>query len=718
MNATGRTFLFVAVAAIAVGISMGVQFLTQPGSVEGFSEVGQEFFADFQDPLKARELSVSKFDAESSEVLSFTVKQNDDGLWVIPSHHNYPAEAAERLAKTAASLIGIRKVAIQTRSRDDWPRYGVADPSDEVVANLEKEDEKDPRGTRVALRDSSGNALVDLIIGYAVKGRENHYYVRIPDKNPVFVAKLEADLSAKFSDWIEPDLLKLNQADIVRIKADRYSIDEEQRAVVMGEVLSLTRDSEANKWSLEGMDAENESLKETVISDLNRNLDQMKIVGVRPKPKGINSDLTITSDVAESPALQEALQIDLMRQGFYIIPDEQKKLKLMSNEGELIAGTKDGLLYTLYFGEIARGSAKDLETGFNEGKAEEAKPEAAAEAPKEGSAESLEDAKKKAEEEAAGPRRYLLVKVEYDETLLGAKPTEPTEPVKPEILNEAAPAGDKPADAAKAEAPAAEAPKTETPEAAKDAATPVPEAKPEAAPAETTPDAPAPVKGDAAPKAEEKAAEEKPEDPAFCDEPGSAAAVAQEPTQEPTAPATAEPAAPAAETPAAETPAAAPSQETPAVEAAKPDESKPADPAAPTTDAATTPAPATQDPAPADPNAAPQQPATAPQAPVDPKAEAQKQYDMAMIEYKSAKAAYERNLKAWEDRAKEGQKKADELKTRFESWYYVISAESFEKLALSRGTLVGPKEATPAEGAAPAPPGGGGIPGLQFPGQN
>jgi hypothetical protein len=715
MNATGRTFLFVAVAAIAVGISMGVQFLTQPGSVEGFSEVGQEFFADFQDPLKARELSVSKFDSESSEVQSFTVKQNDDGLWVIPSHHNYPAEAAERLAKTAASLIGIRKVAIQTRSKDDWPRYGVADPSAEVVANLEKEDEKDPRGTRVALRDSSGNALVDLIIGFAVKGRANHYYVRIPDKNPVFVAKLEADLSAKFSDWIEPDLLKLNQADIVRIKADRYSIDEEQRAVVMGEVLSLTKDSEANKWSLEGMDAEKESLKDTVISDLNRNLDQMKIVGVRPKPKGINSDLTITGDVAESPALQEALQIDLMRQGYYIIPDDQKKLKLMSNEGELIAGTKDGLLYTLFFGEIARGSAKDLETGLNEGKAEAAKPEAAAEAPKEGSAESLEDAKKKAEEDAAGPRRYLLVKVEYDETLLGAKPTEPTEPAKPEILNEAAPAGDKPADGAKAEAPAAEAPKTETSDASKDAATPAPEAKPEAAPAEPTLDAPAPVEGHAAPKAEEKAAEEeaaaeKPEDPAFCDEPGSAAAVAQEPPQEP--------AAPAAETPAAETPAAAPSQETPAVEAANSDEAKPADPAAPATDAPTTPATATQDPSPVDPNAAPQQPAPAPQAPVDPKAEAQKQYDMAMIEYKSAKAAYERNLKAWEERATAGKKKADELKTRFEAWYYVISAESFEKLALSRGTLVGPKEAAPAEGAAPALPGGGGIPGFQLPGQN
>lgn len=687
MNATGRTLLFVAVAAISLAASMGVQFLTQPSSVEGFSEVGQEFFPDFQDPLNAKELSVSKFDADSTEVQSFTVKQNDDGLWVIPSHHNYPAEAAERLAKTAASMIGIRKVAIQTRSKDDWARYGVADPSAEVVANLEKSDEKDPRGTRVSLRDSSGNALVDLIVGYAVKGRQNHYYVRIPDKNPVFVAKLEADLSAKFSDWIEPDLLKMNAADVVRIKADRYSINEEERAILGGEVLSLTKDAEANKWALEGLNAESESLKETVISDLNRNLDQMKIVGVRPKPKGINSDLTITAEVAESQVLQEALQIDLMRQGYYIIPDDQKKLKLYSNEGELIAGTKDGLLYTLYFGEIARGSAKDIETGLNEAKPEDAKPDASADAAKDAAPESLDDAKKKAEEEAAGPRRYLLVKVEYDETLLGSKPTEPTEPPKPAILNEAAPAENTPADAA---APAAA----------------TPEAKPEATPAEPTPAAPASTEGDAAGKAEEKPAEEKPADPGSCDEPGSAAAVPAAATQEATpAPATATPpAADAATTPATQEPAAA--------EPAKQDEAKPADGAAP----------ASPDPAAADPNAAPQQDAPV-QPPVDPKAEAQKQYDMAMVEFKSAKAAYERNLKAWEERATAGKKKADELKTRFEAWYYVISAESFEKLALSRAALVGPKEAAPAEGANPGPPGGGlpgglQIPGLGIPGQN
>jgi hypothetical protein len=51
-------------------------------------------FSEFKDPLKATSLSVIKYDADAKEPLNFSVKQNDKGLWVIPSHHDYPAEAA------------------------------------------------------------------------------------------------------------------------------------------------------------------------------------------------------------------------------------------------------------------------------------------------------------------------------------------------------------------------------------------------------------------------------------------------------------------------------------------------------------------------------------------------------------------------------------------------------------------------------------------------
>ena len=663
MNATSRTMVFVGVAAVAALAAVGVRFANQPAAVEGFSDVGQAFFPDFNDPMKAMELSVVKYDAETREPLSFSVKQNDKGFWVIPSHHDYPAEAAERLAKTAASLIGIKKVALQSRSKDDWARYGVEDPGGEVAAAAPEADDKkeETRGTRITLRDNSSNSLVDLIVGKAVEGREKHFYVRQPDKNPVFIAKLDADLSAKFSDWIEPDLLKLNQNDIVKVTVDQYSVDEEQGAILQGEVFDFQKDKTTSKWDMKGLNPDIESLKEAAVTDITKNLDQLKIVGVRPKPEGLNADLTVSPEVAQNPLMRQVLQTDMQRQGFYIARGENNQVKLVSNEGELLAGTNNGVRYTLYFGEIARGTAKDIETGLNDKKPAEgeAKTEGGeAKADGEKGAEGAEaDAAKpedKPEDSESGPRRYLLVKVDYDESLLGPKPTEPVAPEKPAILNEEAtpaPAEDKkpdaPADAPKADAPPADAPKD----------APAAEEKPAA---------------DAAPK-EESPAPEKPADPGSCDEPAAA---------EPAAPA--QDAAPAAEAKPTEPAAAVPAQE---------GQPAPADGEQPAAEA----------------------PAASAQPPVDPKAEAQKQYDQSMGEYEAAKAGFAGALKAWESKAKEGKKKADELSSRFGAWYYVISAESFEKFKLTRDAVVGPKEEPkPADGAAV--PGLGGAPSFDLPG--
>jgi hypothetical protein len=620
--------MFLATAGGSLLLAFLVNVASAPKSVEGFSEVGQDFFPDFLDPLKATELSVAKFDTEQKEKQSFSVKKNDQGFWVIPSHHDYPAEAAERLARTAASMIGIRKVAVQSRSKDDWGRYGVVDPEAEAATGA---DGKDPRGTRLLLKDGSGNGLVDLIVGRAVEDRTGHYYVRQPDKNTVFIAKMSVDLSTRFADWIEPDLLKVNQPDISRILVNRYSVDEQQGTINQGEVLDFVKDKTAGKWGLDGLNSETEQVKEAAVTDLVRNLDQLKIVGVRPKPQGLNADLTVSEEVAQNPLLRQVLQADMQRQGFFVARGPQNSVQLVSNEGELIAGTSNGVRYTLYFGEIARGTAKDIEVGL---KSEDAAGEKA-EAGKEGEgAEAEPKEAAPAEVPEKGPRRYLLVKVDYDEGLLGAKPEEPVAPEKPAILTD----GAAPAEAAPAEKPA------------------------DAAPAGDKP-------------SDEKPSDEKPAaDPGACDEPQAAAA---------------EQAAPAAAVPAAAVPATDAAVQDPV----------PASPAA-------------DSPAPAQPAAEEAKPADEPKPVVDPKAEAQKAYDQALAEYEAAKAGHAAAVKAWDDRAKEGRKRVKELSERFAGWYYVITADSFEKFQVTRASSVEPKSAAPAPGAAPGA-GGLGLPGLE-----
>lgn len=725
MNSTSRTLTFAAVALVAASAATFSWFGTRPAKVEGFADVGEPFSPKFDDPLTATSLTVTEYNDKSKEAQSFSVKQNDNGEWVIPSHHNYPAEARDRLARTAASMIGIRRTAVQSRSKEDWKNYKVVDPAAEGAST------KDERGTRITLRDASGNALVDLIVGKKVEGREKHYFVREPGKNTTYVAQMEVDLSAKFADWIEPDLLKVSQSDIVRVVLDNYSVNEEEGAIVPGEMLKFSMEKEnaaaTEKWKLDGIDETTEKLDENAVRDLTRNLDQLKIVGVRPKPQGLNADLTMSKEVSENPLLRKVLQSDMQRQGFFAArtPDGAK---LVSNEGELIAGTKNGVRYTLYFGEIARGSEKDIEVGFADGeKAADATGEEKAGEKKDEEKKDAADEKPAPEfdKEAEGPRRYLLVKVDFDESLIGAAPTEPVAPTKPAILD----------------APAAEAPPAEKVE---QKAAPSEEAKPEAAaPSATDASAEPPASADPAkespPAAEEQSEatpdavpdangkgdkeenkdsedscgpeeEQKDADPASTTENESEATEASEGTTTAATeavdatPAAAE-SAPEQET-ATEKPAATEGPGTPAaVEAtAAPAEGQPATEGTPAKAApAGTPAETPSAPAVTD---KPAEAATTPEAPKDPKVLAQEEYQRAMGEYEAKKTAYDSDVKARTEKIAAGKKTVEELSARFGSWYYVISAESFEKFKIARKSVVGPKtEEKKDESSGSLPPG-------------
>jgi hypothetical protein len=237
------------------------------------------------------------------------------------------------------------------------------------------------------------------------------------------------------------------------------------------------------------------------------------------------------------------------------------------------------------------------------------------------------------------------------------------------------------------------------------------------------------VNGDAAPPAPpagELPATDVPPSPnsenGSCDEPAAAEpAAADEPA--PAEPVTVPSASPAQETPPStdappESTATPPAGETPAEPTA------PVDAPAATDETTTEPQPAAdaQPASPQDGTAQPSaDPAAAPapqqeQPPVDPKAEAQKAYDKALGEYNTAKATYESAVKSRADREKEGRKKVDELSTRFSAWYYVISADSFEKFKVARTDLVGPKEEPkPATGAIPGAGTTPAIPGLGQP---
>ena len=380
------------------------------------SQVGKEFFKDFTNPNDATSITVVSYDEASATSRRFAVSFQN-GKWTIPSHHNYPADGQDRLAKTASSVKGIKREELASTSKQVHEQLGVIDPLDKDRAELKG------RGQRLMLKKGE-DTLVDLIIGKQVKERPGFYYVRKPDEDATFVAKLDINLSTKFSDWIETDLLKLNRDDLTEIVLDNYSIDKTQGVLVKGDVSKLERDKSADPWKLEGLDEAKEEVDTTKVTGMMAALDDLKIVGVRPKPKGFKPDLTLDPEFANENDLPK-LARDLQKSGFFLSMDRRtKRLKLFSDQGDLLAATNKGVVYTLRFGDVFLGDESEIEIGGTANK----------DAEKKATRNKTETTRQtnRREKMLSGKQssRYLFVTASFDESYLGDRPVKPEPPAK------------------------------------------------------------------------------------------------------------------------------------------------------------------------------------------------------------------------------------------------------------------------------------------------
>lgn len=125
MNETTKT-LYVAVGAVVLA---GLAFVTAPRTAtpDAFSDRGEPFFPDLTDPNTARTLEVVEFDAATAAARPFKVT-HQDGIWTIPSHHAYPADGQDRLARTAAGVIDITRDDFRSDNVADHGALGVLDP--------------------------------------------------------------------------------------------------------------------------------------------------------------------------------------------------------------------------------------------------------------------------------------------------------------------------------------------------------------------------------------------------------------------------------------------------------------------------------------------------------------------------------------------------------------------------------------------------------------
>lgn len=335
------------------------------------NRIGATLFEKFTDPLEAASLKILRYDNSKEAFDEFEVsKDRKSGLWTIPSHESYPADASKQMADAATLFVGLKVIDVASEKRSDQTLFGVVEP------NKQKEAEGgEGVGMLVQLRDEKGEMLADLIIGKEVDGKKR--FVRVPSEDLIYVCELDSTpLTTEFKSWIEPDLLKLSSNDIETIGVRDYQIVPTEQGMVLSRnyEADLTFSSTANQWianritSFEaGSPAEKvigaeEQLNSVKLNEIKNTLDNLKIADVTKKPSGLAADLKGDKSVLSNEALTS-----LARRGFYPNPNQKdgSVVDFYSKSGELQVTLNDGVQYLLRFG----GSASaDINEAAEDGK--------------------------------------------------------------------------------------------------------------------------------------------------------------------------------------------------------------------------------------------------------------------------------------------------------------------------------------------------------------
>jgi hypothetical protein len=356
LNPWTKTLTLVAIAGLCIGL---VQ-ITKPASraLTADDGINAPIAPSLTDPRQVAALEVISYDPFTNSPRGFKVTRSGN-QWLIASAFNYPVDAATKLAEAASTFVGATTDRMVTDQVTQHERLGVIDPADATNPATQG------RGTRMTLRDEKGELLADLIVGnFLPEDVENpgapnsRRYIRQATSNRVFTTNLNATFSTKLQDWVQADLLQQEPARIQKVIINRYKVDEAEGRITEPTSLTFTRraqaatqaDASLSPWLLEfqpgGKLSPEIGVKTERINDMLQAISSLRIIGVRPKPPSLAK---LFAGTAESGGVTMMDQASLQSAGFFIGGQGQ----LVAEEGQMSIYADDGVVFSLWFGELA-----------------------------------------------------------------------------------------------------------------------------------------------------------------------------------------------------------------------------------------------------------------------------------------------------------------------------------------------------------------------------
>ena len=357
-----KTAGFLGAGLLLLALGWAVQPRFKPATLK--PAVERVLFPELTDAEKAASLEIIRYDDELATLYPFKVIKTG-GVWVLPSHQNYPADAKDQLAAAATELVDLKALDVVTERAADHEVYGVIEPDQEKI-----KPGMTGVGQLIEIRDASGSKIARLIIGKEDKqagvgsGSRRLRFVRKAGQDPVYRVELDTSkFTTQFGDWIEKDLLKLTPWDVRSVELDNYTlaaVESDGRLEVQqqrSEKMQLSYDDKASSWQLASLETfpnedsaepvseelkNNEEVDSTKLNDLRNALGDLQIIDVARKPAGLSADLKAAESFVNDVEAVSSLQ----QRGFLPLPSGA----ILSTEGQTVIGMKDGVEYVLRFG--------------------------------------------------------------------------------------------------------------------------------------------------------------------------------------------------------------------------------------------------------------------------------------------------------------------------------------------------------------------------------
>ena len=180
--------------------------------------------------------------------------------------------------KTSTGVMDLRKdSSAPTGSRTT--RLGVVDPLDTKATTLKGQ------GKRVTLKDASDKVLADFIIGKEVENHPGQRFVRVPGQKRTYAVNVKVDLSTRFADWIETNLLKIDAGKVRKVVIEATRGSTPRRAGRPGRGGHHRAQGRLGPLDPRPASPEGKELDTEKLRSLTKALGDLKIAGIRPKPR-------------------------------------------------------------------------------------------------------------------------------------------------------------------------------------------------------------------------------------------------------------------------------------------------------------------------------------------------------------------------------------------------------------------------------------------------